>query len=387
MRVLHTSDWHLGRTFKGAPLIADQRAFVEWLVDLAAQSDVGLIVIAGDVFDRAVPPVDAVQLWQEALERLSTVAPLLVIAGNHDSATRLGFAGSLLDRTGVHLRTDIDQIDQPIVITDDDGVALAAYGIPYLEPDLHSAALGAERSHAGVLAAAMERVRADLADRPEHRSLVALHAFITGSGASIESESERDLRVGGVGDAPASVLAGVDYAALGHLHGEQTVRTPDGVVARYPGSPIAFSFSEEAHVKAVTLVDYPADGPVRVHSIPVPVPRPLVTLTGDLEALLADETLSRHADSWVRVRLTDPRRPSDAMARVRERWPYAVELLFDADSPAAGTSDVEPTGLVVDPLEVAEAFIEHVTQTPAQEGEIALLRNSVEATRIRQGSA
>ena len=381
MRVLHTSDWHLGRSFHGAGLLDDQRTFIDWLVPLVAAQGIDLTVIAGDIFDRAVPPVDAVQLWQGALERLSAIAPVLVIAGNHDSATRLGFAGSLLDRAGVHLRTDRDSIAEPVIVRGRDDVEVAAYGIPYLEPDLHREAFGVERSHAAVLEAAMDLVRADLADRPGLRSLVAAHAFITGAGEARQSDSERDLRVGGVGDAPASVLAGVDYAALGHLHGAQTLTAPGDVLAHYSGSPVAFSFSEESHSKAVTIVDIPALGPVTTTLVPVPVPRPLVTLTGRLEDLLADPDLAQHSGSWVRVRLTDPRRPAEAMARLRERWPYAVELTFESATVTPDTDAVRATAMS-DPLQIAEAFVEHVTATPASDEEVALLQTSVEAVRI-----
>ncbi len=386
MRVLHTSDWHLGRSFHGAALHGDQCAFVEWLVDTAAAEEVELVVIAGDVYDRAVPPLESVQLWQSALERLSGIANVLVTSGNHDSPTRLGFAGSLLGRAGVHLRTGIDTLDAPVVITGRDGVTVAAYGIPYLEPDLHREALGTDRSHTAVLMAAMDRVREDLSRRDGARSLVAAHAFITGNGEPVVSESERDLRVGGVGDAPASVFSAVDYVALGHLHGAQQVRSPDGTRIHYSGSPLAFSFSEESHTKSVTIVDLPASGDPTISTIAVPVGRPLVTLRGELDALLDDADLRAHAGSWVRVVLTDARRPDHAMSRLRDAWPNAVVLDFDAQRPAAH-SDTRATMVASsDPLDVAETYIEHVTSTSPTPAESEALRESVEAVRIGQVS-
>ncbi|MFZ8927535.1 MAG: metallophosphoesterase family protein, partial [Candidatus Nanopelagicales bacterium] len=300
MRILHTSDWHLGRSFHGASLHEDQVAFVDWLVSVTADEAADLVVIAGDVYDRAVPPLEAGHLWQSALERLSELAPVLVTSGNHDSPTRLGFAGSLLGRAGVHLRTGIDLIDAPLRVTGRDGVEVAAYGIPYLEPDLQREALGAERSHTAVLTSAMDRIRADLSARDGLRSVVVAHAFITGSGEAVVSESARDLRVGGVGDAPASVFAGVDYVALGHLHGAQEVRAPGATRMHYSGSPLAFSFSEESHVKSVTLIDVDAAGVADVSMIPVPVGRTLITLRGDLDTLRQDPALRVHAESWVR---------------------------------------------------------------------------------------
>ena len=382
MRILHTSDWHLGRSFHGASLHEDQVAFVDWLVSVTADEAADLVVIAGDVYDRAVPPLESVHLWQSALERLSELAPVLVTSGNHDSPTRLGFAGSLLGRAGVHLRTGIDLIDAPLRVTGRDGVEVAAYGIPYLEPDLHREALGAERSHTAVLTSAMDRIRADLAARDGLRSIVVAHAFITGSGEAVVSESERDLRVGGVGDAPASVFAGVDYVALGHLHGAQEVRAPGATRMHYSGSPLAFSFSEESHVKSVTLIDVDAAGVADVSMIPVPVGRPLITLRGDLDTLLQDQTLRVHAESWVRVILTDERRPDHAMSRLRDVWPYTVDLDFDARRPANDTPGPARGLASADPVLLAQSFVEHVTATPPTPEESAALQRSVEAVRI-----
>lgn len=386
MRILHTSDWHLGRSFHGASLHEDQVAFVDWLVSVTADEAADLVVIAGDVYDRAVPPLESVHLWQGALERLSELAPVLVTSGNHDSPTRLGFAGSLLGRAGVHLRTGIDLIDAPLRVTGRDGVEVAAYGIPYLEPDLHREALGAERSHTAVLTSAMDRIRADLAARDGLRSIVVAHAFITGSGEAVVSESERDLRVGGVGDAPASVFAGVDYVALGHLHGAQEVRAPGATRMHYSGSPLAFSFSEESHVKSVTLIDVDTAGVADVSIIPVPVGRTLITLRGDLDTLLQDQALRVHAESWVRVVLTDERRPDHAMSRLRDVWPYTVDLDFDARRPA-NDSHGPALGLAsADPVLLAQSFVEHVTATPPTPEESAALQRSVEAVRIGEVS-
>lgn len=382
MRVLHTSDWHLGRSFHGADILEHQRTFVTWLIHVVEVEKVELVVVAGDVYDRAVPPLAAVSLWEEAVIGLTRHCPLLVTSGNHDSPTRLGFAGPLLAQSGLHLRTSLDAIDSPLVIEGSDGVVLAAYGLPYLEPDLHREALGAERSHAAVLNAAMDRVRADLATRGDVRTLVAAHAFITGSGPAVVSESERDLRVGGIGDAPASVFAGVDHVALGHLHGAQRV-SAEPHSASYSGSPLAFSFSEEAHVKSVTLLDIPPTGSVETRLIPTPVPRPLITLTGDLEALLADPQTLGFSEHWVRVVLTDERRPDDPMGRLRQVLPYVVELSFAQRALPSVTAQDDSGALARDPLAIAEAFVEHVTSTPPESIESALLRESVE--RIRMG--
>lgn len=384
MRVLHTSDWHLGRSFHGVDILEHQRAFVQWVIDLVAVERIDLVVIAGDIYDRAVPPLTAVDLWEEAIVGLTRTCPVLVTSGNHDSPTRLGFAGPLLANAGLHLRTSLDMIDTPLMIEDADGVTLAVYGIPYLEPDLHRAALGAERSHAAVIDAAMDLVRADASQRPGARTLVVGHAFITGQAEAVVSESERDLRVGGIGDAPASVLHGVDAVALGHLHGAQRVRTGDGMpTIHYSGSPLAFSFSEESHVKSVDILDIPVTGPIEVTHVSAPVPRALTTLIGTLEELLADPATASVADHWVRVRLTDERRPDHPMERLREVLPYTVDLSFDRRDLRTIQAALDEA-VAADPLALAESFVTHVTDTPAEAAERELLREAVERVRISQ---
>ena len=383
MRVLHTSDWHLGRSFHGVDILEHQRAFITWLVSLVESEQVELVVVAGDVYDRAVPPLAAVSLWEEAVIGITRTCPMLVTSGNHDSPTRLGFAGPLLAHSGLHLRTSLDDIGRPVILEGTDGTVLAAYGIPYLEPDLHREALGAQRSHAAVLDAAMDRVRADLAGRDGMRSIVAAHAFITGSTAATVSDSERDLRVGGIADAPASVFAGVDHVTLGHLHGAQDVSAAPHSVS-YSGSPIAFSFSEEAHVKSVTVLDIPPSGPVEARLVPAPVPRPLITLRGELEDLLADPATAELSDHWVRVVLTDARRPDDPMGRLRASLPHVVELAFEQRPLPSVSAHDESGAFARDPLAIAEAFVEHVTSTAAEPVERDLLRTSVEHVRVSE---
>jgi exonuclease SbcD len=264
-------------------------------------------------------------------------------------------------------------------------------GLPYLEPDIVRTELGAERSHQAVLTAAAERARATIP--AGCRSLVVAHAFITAARAAgqpnepITSASERDLRVGGIADATADAFAGFDYVALGHLHRAQQVAGPGDTVVHYSGSPIAFSFSEEAHVKSVTVVDLDRTGPPLVRQIATPVPRPLVTLRGTLADLLDDPETTAHADSWVRVVLTDPRRPEHSLERLRSLLPYVADLAFEPAERSSGARRADPRlATERDPVAVASAFIEHVTDTPATPQEADLLRAAVERVRVAAGS-
>lgn len=250
MRILHTSDWHLGRSFHRVSLLDAQAAYLDHLVRTVREHAVDVVVVAGDVYDRAVPPLAAVQLFDDALHRLAAAGvPTVMISGNHDSARRLGVGAGLIARAGIHLRTDPGACATPVVLHGAQG-DVAFYGLPYLEPALVRDSLGAPRtSHEAVLTAAMDQVRADLAARPDGtRSVVLAHAFVAGGEPS---DSERDITVGGVAAVPAGVFAGVDYVALGHLHGCQTVTER----VRYSGSPLAYSFSEHTHRKTMWLID------------------------------------------------------------------------------------------------------------------------------------
>src|SRR5215831_756531 len=272
MRLLHTSDWHLGRTLYGVDLLPHQAAFLEWLLDQAIRHEVQAVVVAGDVYDRAVPPIDAVAVLDRALRGFAAAGiPVLLTSGNHDSAVRLGFGSRLSELAGIHLRTAVADIARPVLLTDEHG-DIAVYGIPYLLPDAVLGELGADRSHTSVLAAATALIKADAKQRGITRTVVAAHAFVTGASAC---DSERDIRVGGIGDAPASVFAGLTYVALGHLHGQQDVPLAGGTVVRYCGSPLAFSFSERYHAKSVTLAEIHGAGEVIVTRLATPVPRPL----------------------------------------------------------------------------------------------------------------
>ncbi|MDH6697211.1 exonuclease SbcCD subunit D [Streptomyces sp. DSM 41014] len=378
MRLLHTSDWHLGRSFHRVDMLGAQAAFVTHLVTTVREHAVDAVVVAGDVYDRAVPPLAAVELFDDALHRLAGLGvPTVMISGNHDSARRLGVGAGLIGRAGIHLRTEPSACGTPVVLADTFG-DVALYGLPYLEPALVKGEFGvAKAGHETVLAAAMERVRADLATRPAGtRSVVLAHAFVTGGEPS---DSERDITVGGVAAVPAGVFDGVDYVALGHLHGCQTLT--DRI--RYSGSPLPYSFSETAHRKTMWLVDLGADGSVTAERVDCPVPRALARLRGTLEELLADPELTRHEDAWVEATLTDAVRPADPMARLLERFPHTLSLAFDPerapDDPEvsyakrlAGRSDQQ----------IAEDFVAHVRGAGPDTSEQGVLRDAFDAARV-----
>ncbi|MFD5385362.1 exonuclease SbcCD subunit D [Streptomyces sp. NPDC127074] len=379
MRLLHTSDWHLGRSFHRVSLLAAQREFIDHLVTTVRERHIDAVVVSGDVYDRAVPPLAAVELFDDALHRLADLGvPTVMISGNHDSARRLGVGAGLIDRAGIHLRTDPAGCATPVVLSDDHG-EVAFYGLPYLEPGLVREELGASAAgHTAVLGAAMDRVRADLATRPSGtRSVVLAHAFVTGGAVS---DSERDITVGGVASVPADVFDGVDYAALGHLHGCQTITER----IRYSGSPLAYSFSEAAHRKSMWVVELGTAGEApSCQRVDCPVPRPLARIRGPIEELLADTDLDRHEEAWVEATLTDAVRPHEPMARLARRFPHVLTLVFDPERPPE-----DPLASYAQRLrgrsdrQIAEDFVAHVRGGRGpDEAERALLGDALEAVR------
>ena len=388
MRLLHTSDWHLGRTLHNESLLDAQRGALGQIVDLVDTHEVDAVLVSGDVYDRAVPSTDAVRLLDRTFVRFSAAGiPLVLVSGNHDSAVRLGFGSGLSAAAGVHLRTTVADIASPVVLTDEHG-QVAVYGIPYLLPDAARVALGAERSHESVLRSATDLVRADAASRGIERTVVLSHSFVTGAGASDVSESERDIRVGGVDHAPATVFDGITYVALGHLHRPQVVRLVGGsTVLRYSGSPLAFSFSERDDTKSVVLLDLDAAGVADLALVATPVPRALRQVEGTLESLLerAGTDLAHLSDCWVKAVLTDTSRPANPMERLRAVWPHTLTLDFAPEGERTGqAADLERLARTTDPVEVCGHFVDYVGGAAPTDEERLVLRDVVERAQQQE---
>ncbi|MEC5178867.1 exonuclease SbcCD subunit D [Arthrobacter sp. CG_A4] len=398
MLLLHTSDWHLGRSFHGVGMLEAQRAFVDQLVTFVRDESVDVVLIAGDVYDRALPGVDVVGLLDDALVRLTGAgAQVVLTSGNHDSAIRLGFASRLLERGGVHLRTRLAELDKPVLFPLDggDGTAaetdpdtspvLAIYGIPWLEPRLVAEQLGVQTaSHFEVTRAATARIRDDLAARARTRtvqSVVLAHTFASGG---ISSDSERDLSIGGVGAVPLDLFDGFGYTALGHLHGRQRL----SAAVRYSGSPLAYSFSEAKHKKGSWLVEVDAAGIGGVREVLWEAPRALAVLRGRLDELLSAEEFGWAEGAYCQITLTDAQRPAQAMDRLRSRFPDTLVLGFDPEGAAAGTRISYSSRLAEadDDLSICCGFLEHVRGRSTDDAESVVLAEALEAVRLEGSS-
>jgi len=360
VRLLHTADWHLGKRLRDFPLLAEQAAVVAQVVALAERLRPDALLVAGDVFDTAVPGVDALRVWSDALEALVAAGvPVLAIPGNHDQAERLGHLSGLTARAGIHLRTDLADATTPLVKGH-----VALYGLPFTRPVRVRDAFGLtleevpERDDAAALRQLVGRVLA--AHRADHAELLPVavaHAFVEGAGA--EDEGEDAIAVGGTGAVPADVFDGFAYVALGHLHGRRSLA---GGRVRYAGSLYPTSFAEAGHEKSVSLVTVDGDAvSVEEHALTLPrAVRVIANRTFD-EVLAGAESESKaERDAYVLVRVTDPEPIADALPRLRARYPRALlEQAAPEDDPTAPGLAGELHTL--DPREVTLAFLRERT--------------------------
>lgn len=336
MRILHTADWHLGRTLHGVSLLEDQAHVLDQFVDLARHEQVDAVVIAGDIYDRSLPPADAVALLDEVLARLVVGAgiPVIVIAGNHDSAERIGFGGRIFARQRLILRGTLDDLS-PVVLTDANG-EVAFHPLPYVEPAFARALPGGEGvgDHQGAMTQVVAMLRACW--QPGRRNVLVGHAFVAGGS---ESESERPLSVGGSGMVAAATFAGFDFVALGHLHRPQSVGCER---IQYSGSLLKYSFNEADQAKSVSLVELGGDGVIDIRRIRLAPRHDLRIVSGTLADLLACPDPAQRRDDYLCARLTDAGPVLDPMARLREVYPNLLEIQFAR--PASGNAAAHAGG-------------------------------------------
>jgi len=358
MRILHTSDWHIGRSFHGHSTLEALRGVLEALVEQVPEHEVDVVVVAGDVFDSAAPSAACFPLLSDTLRALSDAgAHVIVTSGNHDSAARLGFQSGLL-REGVHVITDPRSVGSPITIDDASG-PVHFYGIPFLEPALvRHMWPGVElRTQAETMAHAMSLVREDLAARGG-RSVAISHCFAAGVEAT--PGVEREIRQGTLDVVPLSYFEGPDYVALGHIHGRRQLSER----VRYAGAPLHYSFGEGDKARGSWLVELDASGLASVEWLDLPVPRRLVTLTATFDELLTDERFDEFSDAWVCARYTDPTPQIDPMRRLQERFPHcaAVVHLPATTATADGSSYAGRVRAARSDAELFDAFLAHVRE-------------------------
>ena len=325
MKILHTSDWHIGRTFHTHSTLEHLGTVLAALVRVVRERGIDVVVVAGDVFDSAMPSKASLELLSRVLRDLNDAgAAVVMTSGNHDSAARLGFQAEWARLAGIHIITRHDEYLEPVTVSDAHG-DVHIYGIPYLEPVIirHHYPDVVLKTHEQVLDMVMQRIRRDAAARGG-RWVVLAHCFAAGIAPAAEaSDLERDITAGGLDVVSTRVFAGADYVALGHIHGRATLAPQ----VRYSGAPMHYSFAESGKPRGAWLVELAAPGAEPTTSwVPLPVPRPLSELRGTLEELLTDVRFTDQQQHWVKAIVTDQVRPLDGMRQLHDRFPHCVAL-------------------------------------------------------------
>lgn len=389
MRILHTSDWHLGRSFHNTDMLSSQQHAIDFMVETIAERAIDLVLISGDVYDRALPPVDAVRMFDQALVDMHAAgAQVVVTSGNHDSAIRLGFMSRMMRDNGVYIRTMPETIAEPIIFDNDPAGRLCIWTVPYLEPRLHAVDFGDDANHYSVMSAVMDRVHAEIADRglQDARHIMMAHLFAAGAtGSDSEKNIGEDVggEVGTLGQVPADMFDGMDYVALGHLHGRQTMSE----TVRYCGSPVAYSFSEHNHRKGMWLLDT-AEGmsSESIEWIDIPQLKQLAVLTDELEPLLESEDYTWAENAWCQITVTDPQRPPRAFQRLKERFPGMLNfILAPTGATERQTTYSDRIANAKTDLELVLDFVDHVRNRPASDQEQRWLQDALDhVNRVKE---
>lgn len=331
MKFIHTSDWHIGRQFHNVSLLEDQRYVLQQLLQYIEQESVDALVIAGDIYDRSIPPADAVALLDDVLNNvcLELQVPVIMISGNHDSAERLRFGSRQLKQAGLHILGDIKKVTEPVLIKKGEET-IAFYGIPYCDPET-------VRNFSGEAVSTYDEAHSFLVNQildtkqKNIPNVLISHCFIDGAE---ESDSERPLSIGGSDRVSYQPCVPFNYVALGHLHAPQYKGESH---IRYSGSLLKYSFSEQHQKKGVTLVELSESG-VSSQFLPLKPLRDMRILEGCFETLIQQGKVDPNADDYLLVRLTDQHAILDPMNKLREVYPNVLQL----EKPGMLGSDDQP---------------------------------------------
>lgn len=356
MKLIHLSDLHLGKRVNEFPMLEDQRYILQQILEVIDAERPDAVLIAGDVYDKPLPPESAVALLDGFLTALTDRGlPVLVISGNHDSPERLAFASGLLEKSGVYIAPVYDGTVTPVTLTDEYG-PVDIFLLPFVKP-VHVRRAFPEES----IDSYTDAVRCAVAHMPldtARRNVLVTHQFVTGA---VRCESE-ELSVGGTDNVDAQVFDGFDYVALGHLHGPQNVGD-DRI--RYCGMPLKYSFSEVKHEKSVTVVELGAKGTRTVRQVPLRPLRDMIELRGTYDEVTARrfyEALDKTA--YCRVILTDENDIPEAMGKLRAVYPNLMELQYDNRRTRGGGPAADAQAAVrQSPMELFSVFYEQQNGT------------------------
>ena len=374
MRIVHTADWHLGRIFQGLHLTEDQSFVLDQLISLIKDAQPDVVLLAGDIYDRSVPPPDAVRLYDHVLSEIvrGLEVPVIAIAGNHDSADRVDFGHALLDASGYTVRGRVSDALRPIPLMDEHGPVWFC-PLPYAEPALVKDEIFKGHpphalNHGLAMAAVIDVVTQHLPK--DERAVAIAHGAVVGA---YECESERPLWVSQAGYAVPELFERFCYTALGHFHKPQRVNVLGehaGLVIDYPGSPLKYGFAEHDQTKSVNLVEIDARGDVWLERVPLSPRHDLRLIEGAFDELMRAPNPDWPLTDFVKVRLSDRAPVEGALMRLRQRFPNLLNLeqpsLFEPPPDARASAEqmhLDERGLFM-------AFFEEMTGAPLTDAEL-----------------
>ncbi len=325
MKILHTSDWHLGKSIHGQDLLEDQRYAIR-SIEKELENGYDAVLIAGDVYDRAVPPSESIQIFSGFIEKMvEQQITVIVIPGNHDSPSRLDFASGILEKNGIHFRCRYERITEPVIVTDDEGNKVQVFALPFVDEVLVKELYPDEgiRTHQEATGFLLDRIREARDDSLP--SILMAHAY-TGR-EPLRSDSERELLVGNQGLVDIDVFRGFDHVALGHLHRPQVSSRTHNV--HYSGSLMTYSFSETGHLKSSIVLEL-SNGRLESSEFEHVPLRKFSKVSGNLGDLLDSPDLEIYRSHYLSVILTDTGYLIDTHRKLREKYPYLLEI----DQPA-----------------------------------------------------
>lgn len=358
MRFIHTADWHLGRLFHGLHLTDDQAFVLDQLIDLVRDAKPDAVIIAGDIYDRAVPPPEAVDLLDQVLSRIiiDLAVPVILIAGNHDSPGRLNFASRLLAGRRLYVTGNLPDVCPPLVLNDSHG-PVHFYSVPFAEPSVVRACLKCDEitDQQTAMQAILDRIRSDHTTG-ERRILIA-HAFVAGGDGC---ESERPLSIGGAGTIDASCFGDFHYVALGHLHRPQSLAAQgEEKTLHYSGSLLKYSFDESDQHKHVYIVDMDAAGHCTREAVWLKPRRDVRRISGTMAELLKGPQDGLSKEDYLEVMLMDEGPALDAMGLLREVYPHVLHLR--RPDAAANSPGDRPNIRTTSDADLFKSFFKHVT--------------------------
>lgn len=371
MKFMHLSDLHLGKRVNEFSMLEDQAYILTEIINIIDEQKVEGVWIAGDIYDKALPPAEAVRLMDDFLTRLADRnLPVFVISGNHDSAERIAFGSRLMDSRRIYLSPVFDGTVTPIVLSDEYG-EIAVYMLPFVKPSHVKRVY--ETADIESYTDAVRMVISHMKIDPKRRNVLLAHQFVTG-GARCDSE---EISVGGVEGVDVEIFEPFDYVALGHLHGPQKIGRE---TVRYSGTPLKYSFSEASHRKSAVIVDLKEKTETTISQIPLIPRRDMREIRGTyMEVTALEFYKDMNTEDYLHVTLTDEEDVPDAIGKLRTVYPNMMRLDYDnartrSCSPVQGAKEVECRS----PMELMREFYELQNNRPMSEEQEAIVADAME---------